>query len=236
MPAPRAQVVLYYSWICKMLTHRRISLDTTTIFQPSLGAPRTLSKEDFYNKCDIHAEWVKSDSKSGQQLSLFYTVLTGIDVSSRNLKGARLELCDLRFSNFTNANISKSWMYGADIGGAIFDKTEAHGADFISSHCEQAKFTSANLCEACFIYAKLDMASFHNSNLSKSDFERSELYFTTFKANNISAATLTPAFGLNYGLVTESIIDAKTKLPNGFVGTDNLGKIFSVINGTIRYE
>ncbi len=219
-----------------MLTLHRISLDTSTIYQPALGAPRTLSKEKFYSKCDLHEEWVKSDSQCGQQLSIFYTVLPGIDISSRNLMGARLELCDLRFSNFTKTNISNAWIYGTDIGGATFNNTEALGTEFISSHCEQAKFVSANLRAACFIYAKLDNALFYKSDLSKSDFERSELYSAEFRANDISGATLTPAFGLNYDLVTESIIDLKTKLPNGFIGTDNMGKRFRVINGAIKYE
>lgn len=72
-------------------------------------------------------------------------ILTGVDLSDKNLAGADLESADLTGSRLTGANLENANMKGAILVGADLKNAKLHGADLYKANLSRADLTGARL-------------------------------------------------------------------------------------------
>ncbi len=140
---------------------------------------------------DGHAEWVRSDGRSGAQADLSRLDLRGLDLRHRALRGANLTLCDLREADLSYADLSGATLEGTDLRGALIryasldgvklllpsqlagadltgaqldDRIEFSGIDFVNETARQARATFLTTALA-LLYCLLTIAATNDVDL-----------------------------------------------------------------------
>lgn len=104
--------------------------------------------------------------------------LSKADLSGANLEGSRLDQKDLRWSNFTNANLAK----------ADLSKSMLNGANFEAANLKEANLYYSNLAGAELGYANLSGANLINANLSEANLYGAVLVEADLTEANLSGA------------------------------------------------
>ena len=86
-----------------------------------------------------------------------------------------LQKRDLRFANFSNADLRKSDFRGAQLQGAKLAYAQLHGADFGDAKIQDADLLKAKLQGASFKFSELQGADLREAKLQGADFTRAQL-------------------------------------------------------------
>jgi uncharacterized protein YjbI with pentapeptide repeats len=115
------------------------------------------------------------------------------DFTKAQLSGASLSQSSLIGANFSTANLSLAIFRDADLSQANFKKANLHQAAFYGAKLTGTDLVGANLSQAKLVYAKLKGASLRNANLSNADLKSAELQQVDFTSANLTNADLSHA-------------------------------------------
>ena len=107
-----------------------------------------------------HERWLHGDNSSCRAL-LMQTLLSGLDLSYRNLSDSNLRNSDLSCSNLTYANLSTS-----KCAQAIFINTDLQNADMTGISAGYVNFRNANLTCVNFKNAELTCSNFRDAEFT----------------------------------------------------------------------
>jgi hypothetical protein len=88
-----------------------------------------MNQEELNRMIAAHEEWWQTRGDAGDNLTLYNTPLSKLDISHQNLRGANLSRCDcqetnFQFANLTSINMTNTDLRGADMSNAILVKTD----------------------------------------------------------------------------------------------------------------
>ena len=94
---------------------------------------RKLTDTELERVLHEHAQWIKSEGKSGKRANLSWSNLRGANLSGINLRGANLSWSDLSGINLRGANLSWSDLSWSDLRGANLRGSDLSGSDLSGS-------------------------------------------------------------------------------------------------------
>ena len=144
--------------------------------------------------------------------------LNEINFSGCILRGTILEDSELRYANFSDADISFAYFHGALLVGSIFSETQMLETDFSYSNLREARFsrvesiqtnfTGANLKGISIVLSRLDFSIFDESNLSEITVDRTTFFGTSFFKANMEKASFTNCYLKGSLFIETNINDA----------------------------
>ena len=124
-----------------------------------------------------HAEWVQSEARSGERLSL-----PGADLTGVNLPRAQLASGALRAVRFSQANLAGADLDTAELARARFRGAKLGGTTFVAANLEDADFNDADLSDANLSGARLRGARFDGAVLRGTLWENAQFDAGQFEA------------------------------------------------------
>jgi len=130
-----------------------------------------------------------------RNINLSFAVLDRIDLSDRNLTGAKFRDSDLARATLRDANLSGADLRGArlvdaDLADALFYEADLRGADLSRTNLRDAFFNHANLQGADLLAADMQRAEFLNADLRGALIRLADLRNAYFRNADIRGANL----------------------------------------------
>ena len=106
---------------------------------------RKLTDTELKRVLHEHAQWIKSEGKSGKRANLSWSDLRGANLSGANLswsdlRGSNLSGSDLRWSDLRGSNLSGSNLRWSDLSGS-----DLRGSDLSGSNLSWSDLSGSNL-------------------------------------------------------------------------------------------
>jgi uncharacterized protein YjbI with pentapeptide repeats len=159
---------------------------------------------------------LRNASLLGADLS--HASLVEADLQGANLGGARLVQATcagvdfgrmrLRWTRFTEADLSRANFAQAILEGARFERANLQGAWFDGADLSWADFTGADLSEASFLAVHLKDTQLADAKLSQTSFRDASFNRALFQHTNFSGAVLWDTSFLNVDLSEARGLDA----------------------------
>ena len=115
-----------------------------------------------------------------------YGILSGLDLSRKDLTAANLHSTNLRNANFQlsnlhGANLQNGVLMGANLRGAFLFGTKMTGANMVAANLQEAKMPAAIMKDVCLTEANLKEADLFNADmqdavLTKADLRNADLH------------------------------------------------------------
>ena len=117
------------------------SLEGVDLTLSATGMPRRPADSELFSYLRRHADWINSSGQFGKR-----AVLSGFDLSYRELAGANLAAARLDYALLSDANLQGALLAACDLRCANLIRADLTGADI-----RGADLTSANLRDAKLI-------------------------------------------------------------------------------------
>ena len=106
---------------------------------------REFTSDELQHVLHEHAQWIKSEGKSGKRANLSWSDLCGANLSGIVLRGAVLRGAVLRGIVLGGADLRESDLSGADLRGANLTGADLRGADLSWSDLRGADLSESDL-------------------------------------------------------------------------------------------
>ena len=137
---------------------------------------RVINQEELNEMIEKHEEWVKNDTK-GEQLVLVYSNLDNLNFNWRNLKGAILSDCSLKFTSFIGANLSKVDLNGSNLKYSNLNGSDLGFADLSNCDLTNTIIEKVNFKETNLNFSNLAFSSLKGSKLTEALLYETNLFY-----------------------------------------------------------
>ena len=159
------------------------------------GATPTRAYEAIQNEEERPNPWVINgctiEAKTKcPNADLRFQDLRGANFQGADLHGALFDRSDLRYANFQGANVAGADFRGADLRLVYMQGAKAQNASFVGANLESGRISGSNMNGADFTVADLEMTMAKRATFIGAKFDNTDMQEAKFQETNLANAIM----------------------------------------------